>query len=407
VVGRVWSFRDVTERRKAESEREALNDQLAQAQKMDALGTLSGGIAHDFNNILAAILGYSELAQDQFPAEHPVRRDIDEITKAAGKAKQLVRQILTFSRAAEASQKTISLNQAVRDTSAMLERTIPKMIGLALRLDDDLMPVKADAQQMGQIMMNLVSNAVDAIQGTGQIEIRTANVNTGPQVCQICNTTFSGRYVTLSVKDDGEGIAPEIISKIFDPFFTTKDVGKGTGLGLSSVYGIVNSHKGHLVCHSRPGNGTEFCVYLPAAETGNLSVEEQDRYLGQVKHGGETILIVDDESAIRELAARILTGSGYRVHQAAAGEEALAICQEYRGEIDALILDLGMPGMGGKACLSEILQTDPTIKVLVASGYIQYEQSNELKNLGASGMISKPYRKTELLDSLRQILDAA
>ena len=405
VTALTGTAQDITAAKRAEAARQELEGRIQQAEKMDALGTLSSGIAHDFNNILAAIMGYSDLAEDDLPEGHPARQDIAEISKAAAKAKHLVRQILTFSRKAEADQRPMSVNRAVRDASAILERTIPKMINLNLDLADDLQTVKADPQQIEQILLNLASNAADAIDGAGTITVTTGNARMERKRCDICGEEFSGTYVMLSVKDTGSGIDPEILPRIFDPFFTTKAVGRGTGLGLSTVYGVLTSHGGHMACETQPGEGTEFRVYLPIIKAGSPTARTASPAADQTLRGDETILMVDDEATMRDIGSKMLERKGYTVLRAASAEEALEIYAQNLDSIDAVVMDLGMPGMGGKAALPEFIKMNPQAKVLIASGYIQYEVTDELKSLGASGMVSKPYSKITLLQGVRNMLD--
>jgi two-component system cell cycle sensor histidine kinase/response regulator CckA len=404
VTGVVYLINDVTERKKAEEERAKMEARLAQSQKMDALGTLSSGIAHDFNNILAAIMGFSELAQLKLGSEHPARRDVEKITSAADRARHLVKQILTFSRKAEVSKKPLCMNAVVQDALSILQRTIPKMIRVEVDQDPDLEPVTADPQQLEQIVLNLVSNAADAIGGNGTITISTRNQEVFMERCALCSEPFSGKHSLLSVKDDGSGIPPKIKAKIFDPFFTTKDVGKGTGLGLSTVYGIVNSLGGHIQCESQTGVGTEFIIYLPWARQKPAEQPEPDAQDIESYTGQGTILVVDDDANIRVIASEILATSGYNILNASSGEEAIKIYQDNLNDIDLVLLDLGMPGMGGKACLPQIIKLNPQAKVLIASGYVQYESSQELENLGAAGMVAKPYRGVELLNRVKQLL---
>jgi len=395
---------DVTARIKAEEDRMQLQAQLAQAQKMDALGTLASGIAHDFNNILAAVLGYSELALDELPDDSPIRHDIAAITAAAGKAKSLVRQILTFSRKADANKRPLSTNEAARDAAEILGRTLPKMIELRLELREDIGLVKADYQQMEQMVINLANNAADAMDGGGTIKVSTRNVFVERQICENCHEVMSGDYVLVTVEDNGQGMSPEVKAKIFEPFFTTKDIGKGTGLGLSSVYGIVTNHHGHIHCQSQVGKGTVFNIYLPVTK-GAESVAGHTAGDGQKNLSGSgTILVVDDEEAVRDIAGKILTRNGYEVLVAESGEQALELFDQHSESIDGVLMDLGMPGMGGKACIKAIRKKDPEAKVLIASGYIQYEQPDELKELGAAGMVAKPYRKGELLKQLNELV---
>jgi two-component system cell cycle sensor histidine kinase/response regulator CckA len=405
VVEIIGVGRDITDRKQAEEEREHLQAQLAQAQKMDALGTLASGIAHDFNNVLAAIMGYSELALDDLAEDQPVRQDIEQITKAASKAKSLVRQILTFSRKAEANKEPLSINKVINEAVSILGRTLPKMVRLELQLQDELKPVKADSQQIEQVLVNLATNAVDAISDEGQITIATEFIVVNKKTCDVCHEVFSGEYVLLSFQDTGAGISEQNKAKIFDPFYTTKRIGEGTGLGLSTVFGIVTGHGGHINYQSQPGRGTKFSIYLPVVEQKIsekiISTTERVNKL----QGNETILVVDDEETVRDIAKRLLGRSGYQVMLADSGENALDIYHEHYGNIDVVLMDLGMPGMGGKSCLEKIKQAYPDAKVLIASGYIQYELTDELESLGAIGMVSKPYRKHQLLKQIREVLD--
>ena len=404
----LWMFGthiDITDLKNAEKEQARLQVQLAQAQKMDALGTLSSGIAHDFNNILAAILGYSELALDELPEDNPsVRQDLSEITKAAMKAKKLVRQILTFSRVAEGQRRPLSVGRVAQEARAILERTLPKMIDLELGIQEGLWPVTADPQQMEQVFINLAANAADAIEGSGTVTISARNMEPGADSCRYCGEELAGPQVLITVEDDGEGMGPEVQSKLFEPFFTTKGVGKGTGLGLSTVYGIVTGHGGHICCQSKVGEGSTFFIYLPASLQGDPSSEAKEMDSPEDFSGSGKILVVDDEPVVRDIAYKMLTRNGYEVLQAASGEEALTVYQERAQEIDLILLDLGMPGMGGKACLKELRQVDPDARVLIASGYIQYELTDELESLGAMGMVSKPYRKADILKAVKEAL---
>jgi PAS domain S-box-containing protein len=404
VIASLVSFSDITARKRAEQERHKMEAQLLQAQKMDALGTLAGGIAHDFNNILAAIMGYSELAQEDLPGGHPVGQDLAEITNAAAKAKELIRHILTFSRKWESDRKSISLNQVVNATASLLERAQSKMLSLRLDLDEELGQVKADAHQLEQVIFNLAINAADSMNGEGQVSIITRNQRVSRRVCDASGQEFSGDFAVLSVIDRGAGIPGDIVGKIFDPFFTTKEVGKGTGLGLSTVFGTVSSHGGYIKVASRDGQGTRFDIYLPViteVANGSPRVESET---GMPPSGRGTLLVVDDEPSVRAVACRTLLRNGYQVLQACSGEQALALYREQMGLINGVVLDLGMPGMGGRKCLMKMREFDPGVKVLIASGYIQHEMGNEWEELGAAGMIAKPYRKADLLNGVRDML---
>ncbi len=257
LLGSVHVVRDITNRKR-------LQAQLMQAQKMEAVGTLAGGVAHDFNNILAAIMGYTELSLAQAPLEAPLRYNLEQILKAAERGRKLVKQILTFSHQGVAEHRAISLNQLILRTIELLERTLPKMIDIQVDLGDGLWEVMGDSNQLELVLMNLASNAKDAMPEGGVLRVSTENRQAQEILCSACGSSFSGPYVLLRVEDTGQGMDQETLSQIFNPFFTTKDVGKGTGLGLSMVFGIVKDHGGHLVCRSRPGRGTRFDIYLPS-----------------------------------------------------------------------------------------------------------------------------------------------
>jgi PAS domain S-box-containing protein len=387
------------------SAQKELEDQLRQAQKMEAIGTLAGGIAHDFNNILGAVLGYAELVGSDLPDDHPSKNDLQAIVRAAGRGKTLVRQILAFSRRGEAGRKVLDLNECVREAATILERTIPKMIHLELELADDLKAVKGDAQQIEQVIMNLVSNAADAIDGEGRISVETRNVHVNNEICHFCGEPFSGDFVRINVSDTGQGMDEKTMTSIFDPFFTTKEIGAGTGLGLSTVYGISKSHGGHVFCSSTPQEGSTFFVYLPAFEAAPPAEESREAGVQHTSEKGhETVLIVDDEKDIRRISGRILENNGYRVMTAGSGEEALDVFKEDGDRIQLVILDLGMPGMGGRKCLEELMKIDPEVKVLVSSGYIQDEYDMKTGLDGASGFIPKPFKQEEMINTIKKIL---
>jgi len=395
---------DTTQRKKDEAEKDSLQNQLSHAQKMDALGTLSSGIAHDFNNLLAAIMGYAELALDELPEDTPVQQDLEAITKAAARAKNLVRQILTFSRGVKGKKRPLSINKEAEEVCAILSRTLPKMIDLDIQLQKDIWPATADPDQIEQVLINLATNASDAMEGSGRITITTKNVDLQGQRCEGCGETMSERHVLIAVSDTGMGMSPDVQDKIFEPFFTTKGVGKGTGLGLSTAYGIVQGHGGHICCQSQEGKGSTFFIYLPADTQGQLSSGSDQGEPAENLGGSGTILVADDEPAVRDIAQKVLSRSGYEVLTAASGEEALAVYEERGKDIDLVLLDLGMPGMGGKACLVEMRRLDPEAKLLIASGYIQYELTDELESLGAMGVVSKPYRKADMLKAVKAAL---
>lgn len=389
-------LRDITSQKRLEA-------QFQQAQKMEAVGTLAGGIAHDFNNLLQSILGYTEILLMDDQMRTPVHQDLQEIKRATQRGAELTRQLLTFSRKVQSRLRPIDLNKEVIQVEKLLRRTIPKMIEVELHLADDLRTVNADPAQVEQVLMNLAVNSRDAMPEGGKLTIRTDNVTLGDAFCKSHLGSKPGDYVALTVSDTGHGMDKETIKHIFDPFYTTKGVGKGTGLGLAMVYGIVKSHEGYILCESEPGKGATFRIYFPVAEQGR-GVEEWREDKG-FTGGTETILLVDDEEPIRNLGEQIFTKYGYTVFKAPEGESALKIYEEKKDGIDLIILDLIMPGMGGKKCLEGLLQINPDVKVVVASGYSPEGTVKSFLEGGAKHFISKPFNMKEMLQVVREVLD--
>ncbi len=391
---------DITDRKHMEA-------RLRHAHKLEALGTLAGGIAHDFNNILMAITGYSELAMLDIEKGVSNGNRLREILKAGARAKKLVDQILSFSRKVEPELRPVDLNILLAQTAMILERAIPKMIRLENRFAKNLWPINADPAQMAQVLMNLGTNARDSMPEGGVIRIRTENVvidaerngETGDE-----EEAVSGKYVLLDVSDTGHGMDRETLEHIFDPFYTRKEVGKGTGLGLASVYGIVKSHGGHLECRSRVGQGTVFKIYLPAIEPRDRS-EKREPEPAIPPGGKETVLLVDDEEPLRELGKEILQVHGYQVKLARTGEEALEIYKKDRDDIDLVLLDLSMPGMGGQKCLEKLTRFDPGVKVIITSGYSLHGRTKDISSAGASEFVAKPFRSRDMLKAIRNVLD--
>ena len=380
-----------------------LERQLRQAQKMEAIGTLSGGIAHDFNNILQAIIGYSELllmGKNKETAEH---RSLSEIKKSAMRGAELTKQLLTFSRKVEIQKRAYALNDGIREARNLLERVIPRMIAIELDLMEDLNPVNADPGQMQQIMLNLGVNARDAMPDGGRITIKTENVSLDSDYCQTHLLIQPGSYVQLTVSDTGGGIDAESLEHIFEPFYTTKAPGSGTGLGLSTVYGIVKGHDGHIECESAPGHGTTFRILLPAVDRIPVADEPQPRNTA-LSGGAASILIADDEEALRSVISEMLNSFGYRVLLAENGLEALAIYRNNKEAIDLVILDLIMPQMGGKQCLKEILAINPDAKVLIATGYKNNTTSEDIIEAGAANIVMKPFSMNEMLSAINGAL---
>jgi PAS domain S-box-containing protein len=397
-------FADVTRRNLIEKEKEQLQVQLHHARKMEAIGTLAGGVAHDFNNLLQAIIGYTQILLLPKTESDPEFASLKAIQKAGDRAAGLVRQLLLFSRNTESDRKPVELNHEVEQARLMLERIIPKMIEIEVHMGSRLWTITADHIQIEQILLNLGTNAADAMPDGGKLIVRTENIALDEEYLINHAEVEPGRYVLLTVSDTGQGMDRETMGHIFEPFFTTKEVGKGTGLGLASVYGIVKNHGGYIACYSEIGQGTTFKIYLPAIEPADTD-EPKDVGVKQHKGGTETILVVDDENSIRDFASQVLIRFGYTVLTAAGGEEALEIYLGNPRDIDLVVMDLGMPGMGGRKCLEELVRIDPAVKVLIASGYSIDGQVKKAIEAGAEGFVAKPYQLTDLLDKVRVVLD--
>jgi two-component system, cell cycle sensor histidine kinase and response regulator CckA len=386
------------------SEEKRLRAQLLHAQKMEAIGTLAGGLAHDFNNLLQIILGHSELMAAGNDEKSPEYRRIHEIRAATGRGINLVRRMLAFSRKAETKLRPIDLNHHLSQLESVLHRTIPRMIEIRLHLEGDLRTVNADASQVEQVLLNLVVNANHAMPEGGKLILETRNVFLNEQYCRMHPPLKAGRYVLLMVSDTGHGMERRVLDRIFEPFFTTKTPGEGTGLGLSMVFGIMRSHGGHVTCYSEPGVGTVFKLYFPAAEMEPGSTIETVPEMPAL--GTETILLVDDEEPIRALGQELLSEAGYTVLTAGDGKEALEIYHRHQEQISLVILDLIMPGMGGKVCLEELKKIDPHVRVLIASGYSANGPTEETMQSGAKGFIGKPYNLRQILVAVRRALDS-
>jgi PAS domain S-box-containing protein len=392
------------------TDQERLEEQLRQAQKMEAVGTLAGGVAHDFNNILQAISGYVDLLWKVDSLNSQGEHCLRQMEVAAGRARDLVRQLLTFSRRLEPEMKPVDLNQEVGRAVKLLERTIPKMIFIITDIAPDLRPVYGDPAKLEQVLVNLGTNARDAMPTGGRLVITTANAELDAALCREHPELKPGSYVLLTVSDNGQGMDPETQRHIFEPFFTTKGVGEGTGLGLSTAYGIVKAHGGHIFCNSTISKGAEFRVYLPAMEGAmpDLYYETREPEVGSVvENGTQTILLVDDEAAIIDTLGEMLSLHGFQVMKAFSGEEALGVYKKQGRYIDLVILDIGMPGMGGRACLRQLKEINPAVKVIIASGYAaDTEDARDLKSQ-ASGYMVKPYRMQDLLETLEQVMGQA
>lgn len=382
-----------------------LEEQLRQAQKMEAIGTLAGGIAHDFNNILQAVVGYSELLLLNSNKQSPTYSGLHEIKQAAKRGAELTRHLLTFSRKIATEKRPYDLNRGIAEARNLLTRIIPKMIEIQLNPAAELGLVHADSGQIQQVLINLAVNAKDAMPDGGKLIITTEDVTLDQQYCDLHLISRPGRYALLSVADTGHGMDSDTLPHIFEPFYSTKPPGSGTGLGLSMVYGIIKSHDGYLECISSPGNGAIFRILLPTM--GNaadpLDIVEEKRL---PRGGAETILVVDDEESVRDYAVKMLTDFGYRVLSAQDGVDALTVYSEKMASIDLVILDLIMPNMSGKKCLEEILKINPRASVLICTGYTADTSSADILRAGAKRLIHKPFVMGDLLAAIREIFDA-
>jgi PAS domain S-box-containing protein len=392
VLGITW---DVTEQR-------ALEGQLRQAQKMEAIGQLVGGMAHDFNNLLTAILGNIALTRGGVPENDPCHELLVSAEQAAARAAELTNRLLGFSRQTLLRPQPTNLQACVDETVRILRRTIDPRITLEVRGAADLWPVHADAGQLNQVLMNLCLNARDAMPDGGRLLLKTENVVLGQDYANLHLETRSGEFVRLSVEDTGHGILPEIRARIFEPFFTTKGPGKGTGLGLAMVFGIVKQHQGWIDCYSEVNQGTCFSVYLPRS---TQPLPACPPPAPPVPNGGrETILLADDERSLRNLGATILRRYGYTVLLAEDGVEAVAVYRQAQGSLDLVILDLTMPRLSGHDAFRQIIALDPGARILFASGYsAEYISAAEHESI--RGFVSKPYRPEELAHRVRTALD--
>jgi PAS domain S-box-containing protein len=393
---------DITGRKQAEEQIKQLEEQFRHAQKMEAVGRLAGGIAHDFNNLLMVIRSYTEILEDSLPAKAAARRNTQAILHAAGRAASLTSQMLAFSRKQVLSPVPLNLNDAVSESAKMLQRLIGEDIELRVNPAASLWTVRADPDQIAQVLMNLSVNSRDAMPVGGILTLETRNVTAGPSLIGLYPFMAQGDYAVLSVTDTGTGISKEVHEHMFEPFFTTKCVGKGTGLGLSSVYGIVKQSGGYLLCESEPGRGAAFSIYLPRIQH-DLS-EEELYQANWLLHGNETILIVEDEEALRQSMGQFLTGLGYTVLAAESGQQALAIAHHYREPIHLMISDVVMPRMSGRELAQALVSFRPNMKTVFMSGYIDDAIERHGVQMDGVAFLQKPFSLAVLARKLRSLL---
>jgi PAS domain S-box-containing protein len=403
ILGAIVLEQDVSEQRASEEALRRSEEQLRHAQKMEAVGQLAGGVAHDFNNLLTGILSYCDLLLEEVRQGDPIRADIEQIRHAGQRAAGLTRQLLAFSRRQVLQPKVLSLNTTVADLDAMLRRLLGADVSLEAELDPALWYVLADPGQVEQVLVNLAVNARDAMPGGGRLTITTANHQLSVGAAGRSNGVRPGDYVSLSVRDTGAGMDLSTQARIFEPFFTTKDSGKGTGLGLSTVYGIVEQSGGHIAVESAPGQGATFTIYLPRHEGPYAAAGQPDRR--SLPGGQETLLLVEDESAVRSSARRLLERHGYTVLEARHGADALRIVEEGVTPIDLVLTDLVMPEMGGVEMVERLRARQPALKVLFMSGYTEKAITTEGVMPPRTGFVEKPFSVEQLMRRLREILD--
>ena len=394
---------DITDQKRAEEEKTKLESQLQQSQKMEAIGTLAGGIAHDFNNILAVILGNVELAADDVPRENPASKSLKEIRRASLRAKDMVQQLLAFSRKSEDETKPLNMTPVVKESLKMLRSAVPTSVEFKQHLSDDPCNIMGDAAQLNQILMNLVTNAAHAMsEDGGLLDVTLEKIILSEEKPCFDWILSPGPHIRLKVRDTGEGIAPKIMARIFDPYYTTKEVGKGTGMGLSVIHGIVKRHGGGIQVESELGEGTVFEIYFPALEK---TIEKEKESDGEIKGGSERILFVDDEESMVNLNHERLERLGYQVKSTTKPLEALEWFKADPDQFDAIITDMTMPRMTGDKLTAEILKIRPHMPVIICTGYSQRMSAKKAAALGVRKYIEKPMDTRNLAAALRAVFE--
>jgi two-component system, cell cycle sensor histidine kinase and response regulator CckA len=390
------------------TERIQFESQLQQIQKMQAVGQLAGGIAHDFNNLLMVMRGHIEILNTRLApgSGTPARNNLDQLDRATQRAAMLTRQLLAFSRQQVLQSRVLDVNRVIAEMIEMLPRLIGENIEVSFRPAERLRPVKADAGQLEQALLNLTVNARDAMPGGGRITIETSNAIVDDTYIRRRPVVPAGRYVVLTVSDTGCGIPQGIQSRIFEPFFTTKEKGKGTGLGLAMVYGIVKQSGGYVWVYSEEGQGAAFKIYLPAVEQ---PVETSEPAASPVEklEGSETILLVEDEISVRELISQYLRDIGHTVAEASDGSEALEVARRYQGPVHMLVTDMVMPKMSGRELADRLLQQNPQLKVLFISGYTSDSAARHGILEGEMAFLQKPFGLRDLARKIREVLNTS
>jgi len=387
------------------AERKRAEEQLRHSQKMEAVGLLAGGIAHDFNNILTAIIGYGTLAQMGMKADDPLMHNIDEILAAADRATTLTMGLLAFSRKQVISTRPLNLNLVIERVSKLLRRMIGEDVTLTLSLAKENLVVTADSTQLDQVLMNLATNARDAMPKGGTLSIETRSIELDSGYVDLHPYVKAGFYALIAVSDTGTGMDAETIRRIFEPFFTTKETGRGTGLGMSIAFGIVKQHNGHINVYSEPGIGTTFKVYLPLMTGGGSDIEKPARRAVEMRGGSEVILFAEDDDTLRQMTTSVLSNAGYTVIPAVDGEDALEKIRAEKQRIRFLLLDVVMPKKNGRQVYDEAIKLIPGIKTLFVSGYTaDIARTQEFIEKGQN-FISKPTTPSELLGKIRDVIE--
>lgn len=403
--GSVLLLRDITERKNAE---ELLIDremQLRQSQKMEALGLLAGGVAHDFNNLLTSIMGFGNLALESLPVGHPAQQDLKEVLNSADRAAKLTGQLLAVGRKQRMEILPLDLNATMDGMVLLLKRTLGEDVALDIKLDPQAGIVEADPSGIEQVILNLAVNARDAMPQGGTLMIQTQRVTLDETYCRSHVAVEPGTYGVMVVRDSGVGMHKEVKERIFEPFFTTKATGKGTGLGLSLVYGIVRQCAGYIEVDSKPGSGTEFRIFFRAAK--KTGVDKVPVVQGPALVGTESLLLVEDDEAVRGFAVRILSGLGYQVYEAPSAAEALRHGREHRGGIDLILADVVLPGMNGADLVARVREFCPAAKVLYVTGFDAHLAVQHGVDPARDPILMKPFNQELLSARVRQILDAA
>ena len=401
----VGTFQDITERKRSEEKQKKLLNQLNQAQKMESVGRLAGGVAHDFNNMLSLIIGHAELSLEQLNQDNPLFNAIKAIRNAAGRSADITRQLLTFARKQVVTPRVLDLNATVAGMLNMLKRLIGEDIDIVWLPGSDVWPVKMDGSQIDQILANLCVNARDAIDGQGRIAIETGNISFDAAYCAQHSDAKIGDFVMLAVSDNGHGMDKETQGKIFEPFFTTKAQGEGTGLGLSTIYGIAKQNHGCITVFSEPGNGTTFKIFLPRHTADTAEPQIKSHTTSELVRGNETILLVEDDPAILNIAKSLLKRLGYQVIAVSTPGEALQEAKKHTGKIHLLVTDVIMPEMNGQELAGALASIFPKLKILFMSGYTSDVIAHHGVLDEGINFIEKPFSLQKLADSVRKALD--